>query len=206
MTHSPWVPQLGDSLIARSKTGLWVRIRDLEPGDVRPGAGSQWDDWGTFDVALDEAAHRRALVEVAPVIPAVPIAAGWRAVGDMSWHADFFGPNLGSRAINIGISLAPAERGHGIGTVAQSLLAWGIHAAGGHRVEAQTDVANLAEQRCLQAAGFQREGVLRGAQWRADGRHDLVSYSCLPGEPAIVPVDLGSGKRRTPASSPRPLA
>lgn len=191
MTHSPWVPELGVPLVARAKSGLWVRIRDLEPGDTRPVTSSQWDDWGTFDVATDESAHRRAMVEVAD-LPAPPDDC-WRAAGDMSWHADFFGPNLGSRAINIGIAMAPDSRGRGVGTVAQSLLAWGIHAVGGHRVEAQTDVANIAEQRSLAAAGFRREGTLRGAQWRADGRHDLVSYSCLPGEPAVVPIGTPAG-------------
>lgn len=41
-----------------------------------------------------------------------------------------------------------------------------------HRVEAGTDVDNIAEQRALQRAGFRREGVARGAQWRAGGWHD----------------------------------
>ena len=49
-----------------------------------------------------------------------------------------------------------------------------------HRVEASTDVTNLAEQRALEKAGFTREGVLRGAQHRADGvHHDLVGYAIL---------------------------
>ena len=62
-----------------------------------------------------------------------------------------------------------------------------LHAGGVHRVQASTDVANIAEQRSLERAGFVREGVARGSQVRADGRHDLVLYSCLPGEPAFIP-------------------
>ncbi|MCW2707301.1 MAG: hypothetical protein JWM22_1143, partial [Frankiales bacterium] len=31
----------------------------------------------------------------------------------------------------------------------------------------------------LERAGFQREGVLRGAQWRQGGWHDLVSFARL---------------------------
>jgi aminoglycoside 6'-N-acetyltransferase len=50
------------------------------------------------------------------------------------------------------------------------------------RVEAQTDVTNLAEQRALEKAGFTREGVLRKAQWRGGAYHDLVVYSKLRGE------------------------
>jgi RimJ/RimL family protein N-acetyltransferase len=48
-----------------------------------------------------------------------------------------------------------------------------------HRVQASTDVLNVAEQRALERAGFQREGVLRGAQWRRGAFHDLVSYARL---------------------------
>ena len=50
------------------------------------------------------------------------------------------------------------------------------------RVEASTDITNLAEQRALEKAGFTREGVLRKAQWRAGDWHDLVVYSLLRGE------------------------
>ena len=52
-----------------------------------------------------------------------------------------------------------------------------------HRVEASTDVENVAEQRALEKAGFVREGIQRGAQFRAGGRHDLVTYSRLRTDP-----------------------
>jgi RimJ/RimL family protein N-acetyltransferase len=39
-----------------------------------------------------------------------------------------------------------------------------LHKRGVYRVEALTDVSNVAEQRTLAKAGFQFEGVLRGAQ------------------------------------------
>jgi hypothetical protein len=48
-----------------------------------------------------------------------------------------------------------------------------------HRVEASTDVENIAEQRSLEKAGLRREGVVRGAQFRAGGYHDLVTYALL---------------------------
>ena len=51
-----------------------------------------------------------------------------------------------------------------------------------NRVEASTDVENLAEQRALEKAAFVREGINRGAQWRAGAHHDLVLYSKLRGD------------------------
>ncbi len=102
-------------------------------------------------------------------------------VGDLAWHPEGYGANAGSVALNIGIDLTPAARGRGIGTVAQRLLAEHLFATTSvHRIEASTDITNVAEQRALEKAGFIREGVLRGAQYRADGiHHDLVSYSIL---------------------------
>jgi RimJ/RimL family protein N-acetyltransferase len=47
------------------------------------------------------------------------------------------------------------------------------------RIEASTDVSNVAEQKALERGGYVREGVLRQAQARADGQHDLFSYSLL---------------------------
>ena len=44
-----------------------------------------------------------------------------------------------------------------------------------NRVEAQTDIENIAEQRALEKAGFTREGVARGSQFRAGAYHDLVT-------------------------------
>ncbi len=51
-----------------------------------------------------------------------------------------------------------------------------------HRVEAHTDVQNLAEQRALEKAGFTREGVTRQAQWRGGALHDGYLYSVLRSE------------------------
>jgi RimJ/RimL family protein N-acetyltransferase len=106
-----------------------------------------------------------------------------RVIGDVGWHAVSYGPHERSRALNIGISLDPEARGHGHGTEAQRLIAgllFDLFLI--DRIEASTDVDNVAEQRSLEKAGFRREGVIRGAQWRAGARHDLVGYSVLRGE------------------------
>ncbi len=113
----------------------------------------------------------------------VIVAADDVVVGDVSYHQEHYGPNEGSRAYNIGITIAPEYRGKGYGVEAQQLLAAYLFATYPiMRVEAQTDVSNLPEQRALEKAGFTREGVLRKAQWRSGDYHDLVVYSKLRGE------------------------
>ena len=101
-------------------------------------------------------------------------------IGSVGWHPVVYGPNAGSRALDIGISLHPSAWGRGHGTRAQRMLADHLFATTPvHRVQASTDVRNVVEQRALERAGFVREGVLRGAQWRRGAFHDLVSYARL---------------------------
>ena len=180
----PYLPEVELPLQATTRRGELVRIRCLDPQEPRVDSDSEYSDWGPVDVAFDESAGGRAMIEI---LIGDGDDAQWWPVGDMSWTAQLYGPNLGSRAVSIGLSLHLEARGRGIGTVAQSLLAEALHRAGVHRVEASTDPANRAEQLALDRAGFTHEGVLRQAQVRADGRHDLALFSCLPGEPAIRP-------------------
>ena len=136
-------------------------------GGADPGP---YSDWGDRSGAIPAEVQGRMIV-----------LDDGEPVGDLSWHRQGYGPNAGSIAFNIGIELAPRARGRGIGTLAQRLLTEHLFATTSvHRVEAGTDVTNVAEQRALEKAGFTREGVLRGAQYRADGsHHDLVSYAVL---------------------------
>ncbi|WP_149258505.1 GNAT family N-acetyltransferase [Actinomadura sp. K4S16] len=103
---------------------------------------------------------------------------------------------------SIGISLLPEARGHGAGSRAQRLLAEYLFAhTTAHRVQAETETGNLAEQRALEKAGFTREGVMREWGFR-DGRYrDEVLYSLLrsdlhphgPGEGGGAPDGAGPG-------------
>lgn len=100
--------------------------------------------------------------------------------GSVSWIAVQHGPSSTARALNIGIALLPEHRGRGLGTAAQNALAEYLFATTlNQRLEASTDVENIAEQRALEKAGFQREGVLRHAQFRDGSWHDLVMFSRL---------------------------
>jgi RimJ/RimL family protein N-acetyltransferase len=48
-----------------------------------------------------------------------------------------------------------------------------------HRIEAYTEVENIAEQRALEKAGFEREGVLRQTIFRAGKWRDSVVYALI---------------------------
>lgn len=101
-------------------------------------------------------------------------------LGGVSWHAVDYGGTVGCAAWNIGIALLAGERGRGVGSTAQRLLAEYLFATTElDRVEASTDVDNVAEQKALARAGFTREGVLRGAQLRGGVRRDLVHFGKL---------------------------
>jgi len=99
-------------------------------------------------------------------------------VGVVSWHQVRTAPS--SFTWNIGIALLAAGRGHGYGTLAQRALVEYLFAhTQANRVEACTEADNAAEQRSLEKAGFQREGVRRGSAFR-DGRwRDMVVYGLV---------------------------
>jgi len=159
-------------ITGRTWDGRSFILRPLADGEVRPDDSSEWDQWSGEFISAHTEMHR-AVIECAGEL-----------VGSMSWHEEMYGPTVGSLCWNIGIGLVVAWRGKGVGAAAQRVLAKHLFATTPHnRVEASTDVENVAEQRALERAGFTREGIIRGAQHRADGiHHDLVSYSVLRSE------------------------
>ena len=101
-------------------------------------------------------------------------------VGVVSWIQIPYGPNVRSLAWSIGITIHPAYRRRHFGAAAQRQLARALFdLSEANRVQADTDVANIAEQRSLERAGFTREGVARQAQWRQGSWHDRVVYGLL---------------------------
>jgi RimJ/RimL family protein N-acetyltransferase len=112
------------------------------------------------------------------------IADDGQLAGDVSWHWTQWGPTAGSRCPMIGIWLRPEYRGRGIGTAAQAqVVELFFRHTTVNRVEAHTDVGNVAEQHALESAGFRREGVTRGAQWRGGAYHDGILYAVLRDDP-----------------------
>jgi aminoglycoside 6'-N-acetyltransferase len=103
--------------------------------------------------------------------------------GDVSYRLVKHGGGIANRVYEIGVTIAPAQRGRGYGAEAQRLLVAYLFATYPiARVQATTDITNIAEQRALERAGFTREGVLRQAQFRNGTWHDMVMYSKLRDE------------------------
>jgi RimJ/RimL family protein N-acetyltransferase len=82
----------------------------------------------------------------------------------------------------IGYSLRPEFRGRGLATRAVNLIArWAFEQAGVARLIAGTDPSNLASQRVLQRAGFQREALMRDRLPGENGKRlDDIQWLRLP--------------------------
>ena len=96
--------------------------------------------------------------------------AGW-----VSWR-----PLGGTPNYEIGIALFHEYRGRGIGTEAQrQLVQYLFSTTTADRLQAGTEIDNLAEQHALERAGFRKEGVARGVYFRAGVWRDSVTYAVL---------------------------
>jgi len=135
-------------------------------------------DRGEFHA--DEGESVRELIKV-PIhrLLVVDTVTGER-LGLVNWLPVMYGPTMACVAWNIGIGLLPSARGRGVGTLAQRLLVEHLFATTPYdRIEADTEVLNIAEQRALEKAGLRREGVLRGVHPRDGIRRDVVKYGIL---------------------------
>jgi len=156
---------------------MTVRLRPVTEADLPllNGADSPYESFGPR--APRSSAHDPSLTAE---LGGLAIVDGDALLGNVSWVWQRWGPNVQSRNPMIGIWLAAAARGRGAGTEAQRQLVdlFFLHTAV-NRIEAHTDVENLAEQRALEKVGLRQEGITRGAQWREGAYHDGFLYSIL---------------------------
>ncbi|WP_326568203.1 GNAT family protein [Amycolatopsis rhabdoformis] len=110
---------------------------------------------------------------------ALAVTVGGAVAGMASWEAaDRGGPAGG--CYEIGLTLLPDHRGHGLGTKAHRLLVDHLFRfTRTHRLEAFTDADNRAEQRVLEKTGFHREGLMCQVTWRDGAYRDEVVYALL---------------------------
>jgi RimJ/RimL family protein N-acetyltransferase len=125
------------------------------------------------------------------------VEANGEYIGHVSWHPVHYGP-IPAPGLNFGIGLIPAGRGKGYGTEAQrQLVAYLFANTTVNRVEASTDVDNLAEQRSLEKAGLLCEGITRGCHFRAGEYRDMVVYAILRADFELARSSGGGTKVRT---------
>lgn len=111
------------------------------------------------------------------------------AAGFVSYQAGQYGGGLLSAGMarywEIGIALLPEWRGRGIGWRAQAMLCDYLFShTPAQRIQAGTHAENIAEQKSLVKAGFQLEGVVRAAEFRAGQWRDGYLYSRLRDDPS----------------------
>ncbi|MEV6376747.1 GNAT family N-acetyltransferase [Micromonospora musae] len=184
----PPVPVPG---IAHESDGDVVRLRPVTEPDLamfrrfctEPGLIGL--DWGGFRdpgesvrrFAVDGmlgTQDGRLVVEAGPDA----VAAGFVSyrAGQYAARADYW---------EIGIALLPQWRGQGVGWRAQALLCDYLFAhTPVQRIQAGTHPENLPEQRSLEKAGFQLEGVVRACEFRAGRWRDGYLYSRLRDDPS----------------------
>jgi len=157
-----------------------VILRDPLPGDREfleflgsPEVGGEWDSFDDPSEQLLRAQDFGGATQIVALDDAT-------RVGCVSWIHVPYGPNTRSLAWSIGITIHPDFRGRRFASSAQRLLAERLlRESPSNRVQADTDPENVAEQRALTRAGFVREGIARGAQWRRGAWHDRVVFSLV---------------------------
>ena len=87
--------------------------------------------------------------------------------------------------LEIGIVLLRSGGGGASAARAQALLCdYLFHHSPAQRIQAGTHPENVAEQRALEKAGFQLEGVMRASEFRAGQWRDGYLYSRLRDDPS----------------------
>ncbi|MER7278866.1 GNAT family protein [Dactylosporangium sp. NPDC000244] len=165
---------------------LWLLERQAD--DPETGGGFNWSGY------RDIVATRRRFDEnrlIGPdsgcLIVQLDGASSSNVAGTVHWSRNTYGVPIWA-CWTIGIQLLPEFRGRGAGTASQRMLAAYLFGTTPvERVEAYTDVENVAEQRALEKAGFTREGEIRASQFREGRWRSLYLYSMVRAEYAGDP-------------------
>jgi RimJ/RimL family protein N-acetyltransferase len=143
----------------------------LRMGEEHPPSGAELGQWAESE-AVDRAAGLRAALTV--LEPGSDVCLGQLYMQHLDWD---------HQRAEIGIWLAPAARGRGLASEALRLVgAWLLGPGGLQRLQILTEPDNEPMLRAARAAGFVREGVLRGYLRERGTRVDVAILSLLPGD------------------------
>lgn len=91
--------------------------------------------------------------------------------------------DLENRIASLGFNIKKGARGKGTGKIASRIIVdYGFKALNLEKIYAECYGFNVRAQRCLEAVGFQREGVLRRHELHNGERHDVHFFGMLKGE------------------------
>ncbi|AGL14674.1 GNAT family N-acetyltransferase [Actinoplanes sp. N902-109] len=149
----------------------------VEPGLIGP-------NWYGFRDAQAEARRYAEDGFLSDDSSRVIVQADEQTAGMLSWSSGRYG-RYGSHW-EIGIALLPEWRGRGVGWRAQAMLCdYLFEHTPVQRIQAATQSDNIAEQKALTKAGFQREGLIRAAEFRLGQWRDGILYSRLRTDPTV---------------------
>lgn len=155
-------PEDVDILAQWSQDDVYLRLLDDDP--VTPQSAAQYANLETNLATNSAYFHVRTLDDDQLI--------GFVVLFNIKWRNQ-----TAEMAIAIG---DPAQRGQGYGREALDLLlGYAFHELGLYRVGLTVLDYNTAAIRAYERVGFVREGVQRGAIWRAGNRYDLLSYGIL---------------------------
>jgi RimJ/RimL family protein N-acetyltransferase len=198
--------------------GAGVRLRDYRPDDVEAIVAGYSDREAQRFMPLVPSPFTRRHGEwyVHEAVPAA-VAAGGSAYAIADPETDRLLGGIGINQVQparaqgeIGYWVAPWARRRGVATAAVRALSKHAFRTGTARLELLTHWENAVSQRVALAAGYQREGVRRGALPNRDGGYDdLLTFARIAGDsgepmPRLLP-DLPGGELTDGVVTLRPL-
>lgn len=160
-----WRPEDRDALVEMANDETiqrWTRV-------PVPYTDRDADDWFALTRTARAAGHQAAFA-------AVDGESG-ELLGSIDLRVNPADPAIGE----LGYMVGPRARGRGVATQAVELVTrWAFDSLGMERMEILVDPRNEASVKVAEAAGYSREGVLRGYRpSRNGGRLDLTMYARL---------------------------
>lgn len=162
-----------------------VRLVPLREADVRVMARVREDEAAAMGYpdafGPAELAELRDRIARSGEFDGTEILLGIQVDGRLVGEVQARQPRMGlpPGVFELGIDLFDeADRGHGVGATALSILLKRLFQdEGAHRVQLTTDVDNAAMRRLSERLGFGFEGVMRGFMPSVDGPRDFAIYA-----------------------------
>lgn len=170
-------------------SGKCVFLRDFTPADSDAAHAIIGDDRVTRWLSFDTRDHAGALAMIHSTIRAaqkIPRTEYYLGVERTAQHdlVGFVRLQLGAHSsAKLGYAIHADHWGHGYATdAAATILTFGFHELGLHRVTAAVGPENAPSITVLTRLGFTREGTLRDHVFTNDAWRDSLLYSLLADE------------------------